>query len=201
MPFFPAWTSLNSDLATSGGWLERNEQQNLCSILTATPWGPSGPGKPVSPSGPRSPCQGEETADVSVGSDKGMTRGLTAQRQLEAAAHRLSWDPWLSTSTGLPLSITNTGREQTVFEQVLSGVILQHLCSPPFRTQQLAHRGAAQKIHWTEQGSITRLLIEVLFCYGASALIAAILCTLSIDLSPAAALNNTDDWSRRDMTG
>lgn len=117
MPFCPAWTSLNGNLPTSGGWLERNEQQNLCSILTATPWGPSGPGKPVSPSGPLSPCQGEETADVSVGSDKGMTRGLTAQRQLEAAAHRLSWDPWLSTSTGLPLSITNTGWEETVFDR------------------------------------------------------------------------------------
>lgn len=112
-----AWTSLNSDLETSRGWLERNEQENSCSILTVTPWGPSGPGKPVSPSGPLSPCQRKETADVSVGGDKGMMHGLTAQRDLEAAAHWLSWDPWLSTCPGLPLSITNIGREQTVFDR------------------------------------------------------------------------------------
>lgn len=112
-----AWTSLNGDLETSRRWLKRKEQQNSCSILTVVPWGPSGPGKPVSPSGPLSPCQRKETADVSVGSDKGMTHGLTAQRELEAAAHWLSWDPWLSTSPGLPLSITNIGREQTLFDR------------------------------------------------------------------------------------
>lgn len=119
----PAWTLLR------GATCRRDYIQ--FSILTATPWGPSGPGNPVSPSGPLSPCQRTETADVSVGSDKGMTRGLTAQRELEAAAHRLSWDPELSTSAGLPLSITDTGREQSVFDRSSMESYLLHLLQPP----------------------------------------------------------------------
>lgn len=79
------------------------------SALTGTPWGPSGPGNPVSPIGPLSPCQRTEIASVSVCGDKGLTCGLTIQRELEAAAHRFSRDPWLATSAGLPLSITNIG--------------------------------------------------------------------------------------------
>lgn len=115
-------------LATSSS-LQREERENTCSILTATPWGPSGPGNPVSPRGPRSPCWGTERADVSVSSDKGMTSGLTAQRQSEDASYRLSWDPWLSTSTGLPLSIKNMGRKQAVFDRSSMVSYLQHLRS------------------------------------------------------------------------
>lgn len=44
---------------------------------------------------------------MSVSGDKGMMLGMTGGRELEAVAHRLSWDPWLSASAGLPLSITN----------------------------------------------------------------------------------------------
>lgn len=49
---FPPWILQNGDLA--------NIYETTRGILTATPWGPSGPGKPVSPSGPRSPCQGKK---------------------------------------------------------------------------------------------------------------------------------------------
>lgn len=123
----------------------REERQNLCSILTGRPWGPSGPGNPVSPSGPLSPCHRTETANVSVGSDKGMTHRLTAQRELEAQAHRLSWDPWLSTSAGLSLSITSMGKEQTVFDRSSIVSYLQHPCNLPFKIQRPAYQSCTKE--------------------------------------------------------
>lgn len=162
------------------------EQQKSCSILTATPWGPSGPGNPVSPIGPLSPCQKTETADVSVGSDKGMTRGLTAQRELEAAAHRLSWDPWLATSAGLPLSIKNIGREELVFDRPSIVSYLQHLSSLLFIIYQSAYSCTenpqnGQKVYIPALKQSSIVLWD-------SVMIAAILCTLwnIIDLLPAA---------------
>lgn len=75
----------------------------------------------------------KETADVSVSSDKGVMRGMTGERELEAVAHRLSWDPWLSTSAGLPLSITNEEQSRQCCDR--SSVVSFHSEAP---TQPLA---------------------------------------------------------------
>lgn len=80
---------------------------------------------------PSHPVKRTETADMSVRGDKGMTRGLAAQRELEAAAHRLSWDPWLSTSAGLPLSITTR-------EENRAGLTGRQRC-PSYSTSPTSH--------------------------------------------------------------
>lgn len=74
------------------------------------------------------PVRKRETADESVSSDKGMTRGMTGERELEAVAHRLSWDPWLSASAGLPLSITNTEQSRQCCDR--SSVVSFHSKAP-----------------------------------------------------------------------
>lgn len=70
----------------------------------------------------------EETADVSVSSDKGLMRGMTGERELEAVAHRLSRDPWLSASAGLPLSITNEEQSRQCCDR--SSVVSFHSTAP-----------------------------------------------------------------------
>lgn len=124
----------------TGGWFESNyywleDERKLWRILTGTPWGPSGPGNPVSPIGPLSPCQRTEAARVSVCSDKGMMPGLTAQRESDAVAHRLSWDPWFSTSAGLPLPITHRRSEHALFDRSSIVSHHRHLCSFTFIIQ------------------------------------------------------------------
>lgn len=74
------------------------------------------------------PVRRKETVEVSVSGHKGMTRGMTAERESEAVAHRLSWDPWLSTSAGLPLSIIN--KEQSRQRCDRSSVVSFHGKAP-----------------------------------------------------------------------
>lgn len=136
----PAWTLPNSDLAASRRWLERRGKRARVASLQRHLGVPRALGNLSLRAAPAHPVtEKKKTASVSVGGDEGLMRGLTAQRESEAAAHRLSWDPWLSTGTGLPLSITNTGREQAAFDRSSVVSFCSTCAAPPLTLQQASH--------------------------------------------------------------